>query len=139
MTSQLSRPADNNRLARLWPLNLIKGNQMPAPDPFGLSYDETPSGQPLVTAEVWPSSGLFASNRRNRLKRLRAVYRLVRRDGWLCLWCKDPVPIYRRADACYCCEGCRKRAARARKAACRSELATGVSKTPGRLWPGPGR
>ena len=115
MTSQLSRPADNNRLTRLWPLNLIKGNQMPAPDPFGLSYDETPSGQPLVTAEVWPSSGLFASNRRNRLKRLRAVYRLVRRDGWLCLWCKDPVPIYRRADACYCCEGCRKHAARARK------------------------
>lgn len=88
---------------------------MPGPDPYGLYYDETPSGQPIVTAEVWPSSGLFAGNRRNRIKRFKAVYRSIMRDGWLCLWCSVPVPIYRRADACYCSQGCRKRAARARK------------------------
>ena len=88
---------------------------MPGPDPYALSYDETPNGQPIVTAEVWPSSGLFAGNRRNRTKRLRAVSRSIMRDGWLCLWCREAVPIYRRADACYCSEGCRKRAARARK------------------------
>jgi hypothetical protein len=88
---------------------------MPGPDPHGVYYDETPSGKPQVFAEVWPTSGLFAGNRRHRLARFRAVWRNIQCDGWLCLWCLDPVPIYRRADARYCCEGCRKRAARARK------------------------
>lgn len=88
---------------------------MPGPDRNGLYYSEAPSGQWCVNAEVWPNSGLFAGNRRNRLKRLRAVDLNIKQGGWLCLWCNEPVPIYRRADACYCCEGCRKRASRARK------------------------
>jgi hypothetical protein len=88
---------------------------MPAPDPHALTYDETPSGHPRVIAEVWPSSGLFAGNRRHRLKRQRAVLLNLQRGGWCCPWCGDHVPLYRRADAVYCREACRKRAAKARR------------------------
>ena len=89
---------------------------MPAPDPFGLSYSENEDGKPVISAEVWPSTGLFAGNRRNRLARLKAVGRKVLADGWTCPTCGDPVPLWRRADAVYCSTGCRKRAARDRKA-----------------------
>ena len=37
-------------------------------------------------------------------------------DGWACRQCCAPIPMYRRADARYCCEGCRKLAARRRRA-----------------------
>lgn len=87
---------------------------MPGPDPFGLIYDETPDGRPLVRAEIWADSrGPFPGNPRHRLARARAVLLNLYRGGWLCPWCGDPVPIWRRADAVYCCEGCRKRARRA--------------------------
>ncbi|HPD91072.1 MAG: hypothetical protein H6900_00695 [Rhodobacter sp.] len=95
---------------------------MPAPDPTGLSYYETSDGRPFVSAEIWPSTGLFAGNRRHRLARLKAVTLKVRFDNWTCPTCGEPVPLWRRADAVYCSTGCRKRAARYRRAggACES-------------------
>lgn len=88
---------------------------MPAPDPDGLSYDETADGRPRVLAEIWASSGYFPGNPRNRLKRQKAVLRNLYRGGWCCLCCGGHVPLFRRADAVYCREACRKRAAKARR------------------------
>lgn len=88
---------------------------MPGPDPFALTYNETPDGRPIVTAETDPTSGPFATgNRRHRLARMRAVLRNLTANGWTCPECGDPVPIWRRADAVYCREACRKRARRKR-------------------------
>lgn len=95
---------------------------MPAPDPFGISYDETPDGRPIVLAEVWPSDGILAQgNKRHRLARAKAVLHKLTRDGWTCPECGGPVPIWRRADAVYCREGCRKRARRGRMAPARKQ------------------
>lgn len=89
---------------------------MPGPDPSGLDYNKAPDGRWRVTAEVWPQSGLFASNRKHRIARLRTVVRNLERGGWLCSWCLDPVPIWRRADARYCCQGCKRSATSERRA-----------------------
>lgn len=94
---------------------------MPGPDPDGLIYDERPDGTPTITAEVWPSSGLFQGNRRHRLARANKVLWKLRLDGWTCPQCGGPVPIWRRADAVYCCTACRKRAKRNR---CRKKAFT---------------
>lgn len=106
---------------------------MPGPDPDGLSYDETPDGRPIVTAQVWPSDGFFAQgNRRHRLARARAVLMNLQRGGWTCPGCGDPVPIWRRADAVFCSAGCRKRAARARR---KGREGVGESLEPSRAGP----
>ena len=91
---------------------------MPAPDPFGLSYGETATGQPIVMAEIWGSRArpFFEGNPKHRKARAAAVLRRLRCDGWICRDCGEPVPMFRRADADYCREGCRKRAARRRQA-----------------------
>lgn len=97
---------------------------MPAPDPFGISYDENPDGRPIVLAEVWPTS-----SRRHRLARAKAVLWNLTRDRWTCPECGGHVPMTRRADAVYCREACRKRAKRKRQA-------LGVNLQPSRmLWP----
>ncbi|MCC0071102.1 MAG: hypothetical protein H6897_14395 [Rhodobacteraceae bacterium] len=90
---------------------------MPAPDPFGLHYDETPDGRPMIKSEIWPSDGMFAKgNRRHRLARAKAVVRKLTLNGWACRECGGHVPLTRRADAVYCGESCRKRAKRKRQA-----------------------
>ncbi|WP_164885759.1 hypothetical protein [Paenirhodobacter populi] len=89
---------------------------MPAPDPFGLSYDETPDGMPMVSAEVWNIPGQPQGNRRHRIARAKAVLMKLRQNDWTCPQCGGLVPIWRRADAVYCSTGCRKRAMRGRKA-----------------------
>ncbi len=82
---------------------------MPAPDPFAIEITEWDDGRVTVTYQVhW-------SGNRTRKQRAVAILKKVRRDGWRCQWCQDPIPLFRRADARYCCEGCRKRAARHRK------------------------
>jgi hypothetical protein len=93
---------------------------MPAPDPFGIWYDETPTGQPLVVAELWGSRArpFWEGNPKHRKARAAAVLRRLRLDGWTCPACGHPVPIWRRADAVYCSTGCRKRAARNRRKLC---------------------
>ncbi len=35
--------------------------------------------------------------------------------GWHCLYCRDLMSVWKRRDATYCCESCRKMAARARR------------------------
>jgi hypothetical protein len=49
--------------------------------------------------------------------RAKRILRNLQWGGWLCQWCREPVPLWRRADARFCCEGCRKRAARQRRQA----------------------
>lgn len=81
---------------------------MPAPDPDALYFEEYEDGSWRLTAEVWPDG-----NRRHRLARMGAVIRRLRWGGWKCVGCADPVPLFKRADARYCSERCRKADARA--------------------------
>jgi hypothetical protein len=93
---------------------------MPGPDPQGIDINERPDGSFTITAELWRHG-----NRAHRLARMLAISKRIKVDGWRCPWCGEPVPLYRRADANYCGEGCRSRAARARKLRVRSS--SGVS------------
>ena len=83
---------------------------MPGPDPRGLEVALYDGGSFLLTAEIWPHGNPAA-----RLARMAAVRRRIKRDGWRCQCCGDPVPLFRRADALFCRESCRKRAARQRR------------------------
>lgn len=82
---------------------------MPAPDPWGITI-ETRKGSWGVLVETFMLSG-----RTQRMARARRILANLKRDGWSCRWCGGPVPEFRRADARYCCEGCRKRDARQRR------------------------
>ena len=89
---------------------------MPGPDHDGIDCYQTDDGRWYVVASVWPTSGFWAmGNRRHRQARARAVLRNLCRGGWLCWECREPVPMWRRADARYCSTACRKRAMRRRK------------------------
>lgn len=83
---------------------------MPGPDPEGVYFEFTNNGGIEAFAEIWPWG-----NRRFRESRMNAVLQKLRSDNWSCRTCGGPVPIYRRADACYCRESCRKGAARQRR------------------------
>ena len=88
---------------------------MPGPDPDGLNIDEGEDGINLVMAFRTDANVLRnGGNMRHRYDRARHIEIRLRR-GWNCLQCRELVPIYQRADACYCSEGCRKRAARQRR------------------------
>ena len=80
---------------------------MPAPDPHGIWIEENEDGRIGITAEMWRYG-----NRGTRKKRMLRVLRQISRDGWLCTFCRKPIPIFRRSDARYCRERCRKAAAR---------------------------
>lgn len=82
---------------------------MPAPDPQGVTIESRDGGGWSLLVEIFMLSG-----RTQRIARARRIGQNLRRNGWACQWCGDPVPEFRRADARYCCEGCRKRAARKR-------------------------
>src|SRR6478736_5513460 len=84
---------------------------MPAPDPNGLDIEEYEGGF-TVTAELW-----WYGNRRHRIARMKAVARRIRCGGWRCLACHSPVALYKRADANFCSERCRKGAAKRMRAA----------------------
>lgn len=82
---------------------------MPAPDPDGVCEVCREDGRITVTGEQsW-------TNPRARNARMVRILRNVQRDGWRCRFCEDEVPLFRRADARYCSERCRKAAARARR------------------------
>ena len=51
-------------------------------------------------------------NKRHRLARMHAILANLRRNDWRCIWCGAKIAMYKRADAVFCGEGCRKRAAR---------------------------
>lgn len=82
---------------------------MPAPDPHGVTIEDR-EGSASLLVDMFLLQG-----RTQRMARVRRIMSNLRRDGWVCWWCGGEVPEYRRADARYCCEGCRKRAARQRR------------------------
>ena len=82
---------------------------MPAPDPHGITIEERPQGWGVLV-ETFMLSG-----HTQRMSRAKRILRNLAANGWACRWCGEPVPEFRRADACYCGEGCRKRAARSRR------------------------
>ena len=88
---------------------------MPGPDHDGIELGD---GFPRRVSVLVYRSGaniLYGGgNMRHRKDRAQRVANRLR-WGWLCPQCFRPVPIYRRADARYCCQGCRKRAARERR------------------------
>ena len=89
---------------------------MPGPDPDGITLGHHYPRRLSVLVYRSDASILYGGgNMRHRNQRAEIVLKRLAR-GWLCHWCNGPVPIYRRADACYCSKGCRKRAARFRKA-----------------------
>lgn len=89
---------------------------MPGPDPQGIELgDDFPRRLSVLVYRSDASILYGGGNMRHRNARAKAVLKRLAR-GWLCHWCSRPVPMYRRADACYCSQGCRKRAARSRKA-----------------------
>lgn len=80
------------------------------PDPRGLHLTEYGGGRYGITSEIWEHG-----NKRHRLARAKAVLKNLSQNDWRCMWCGEEVPIYRRADARFCRERCRKASARARK------------------------
>jgi len=54
-------------------------------------------------------------NNGNRKARAVAILKRLAQGKWFCRWCGDDLPDHLRADAIYCRESCRKRAARSRR------------------------
>lgn len=84
---------------------------MGAPDPDGIRV-EFYDGRVVVLYQVWREA-----NPKTRKARAKRLLKLIGRDGegWRCVRCDEPIPIFRRADARYCSTGCRKGAARERR------------------------
>ena len=82
---------------------------MPAPDPSGIGIEEYEGGGFRITCELW-----WHGNRATRIKRMKRIAENIRWNGWRCEHCGDPIPLYRRSDARFCRERCRKAAARSR-------------------------
>jgi len=83
---------------------------MPAPDPDAIDLGDGWPDRVSVLASMF-----MAGNRKARKARTLAIFRKLQWGGWNCRWCGDPVPLFKRAEAAFCCEGCRKRAARRRQ------------------------
>lgn len=83
---------------------------MPGPDPDGL-YFEVYEGRWIVSYFPYFWSG----NEGHRKARAIALLRRKVRGDWRCGWCWKELPIWRRVDARFCGEGCRKKAARERR------------------------
>ena len=83
---------------------------MPGPDPDAIELD-TEGTRKLVHFHRY----FWTGNTGNRETRAKEILRRAMAGDWVCNWCGDELPIWRRADAQYCCEGCRKKAARARR------------------------
>jgi hypothetical protein len=84
---------------------------MPGPDPHSLWIEDLGPVRARVSFEAYDWTG----NSGNRRARAIAILRRLYRGTWSCRWCGDDLPDYVRADALYCREGCRKRAARERR------------------------
>ena len=65
---------------------------------------------------------LWTGIKGNRKARAIAMVRRLALGTWRCLWCREMLPDYLRADARYCNDRCRKQAARARRKDCRREV-----------------
>ena len=83
---------------------------MPGPDANGVWIEKRSDGSYSVIAEFWADG-----NSTSRNARMDRIFENMRWGGWRCAWCLESVPTYKRADARYCRERCRKAAARARR------------------------
>ena len=83
---------------------------MPGPDPHTI-WIEPVIGGSLITYARYLGTGKAG----NRKKRVAMIGERLSRSDWICRWCLDPMPIWKRAHALYCLESCRKRVARSRK------------------------
>lgn len=86
---------------------------MPGPDPHALWIDDHGPSNVRVSWQAY----FWTGNNGNRKKRAESILRRLALGTWQCRWCDEALPDYVRADAIYCCEGCRKRAARGRRRA----------------------
>lgn len=86
---------------------------MPGPDPYGIEYGPDWPHRPNLLVYRTYANYLGGGNNKHRKDRAKRILKkMASWRGWRCQWCGDDVPIYRRADAVFCSEGCRKRAAR---------------------------
>ena len=106
----ITRALVPNGLTRLTPPGNQASCAMPEPDPFAIWLGDAAPGQINVTMDF-----AWNGNRKARMARAVAILRNLQRNNWRCFWCAGPVPLHKRADARYCCEGCRKGAARWRR------------------------
>lgn len=81
---------------------------MPEPDPHGVE----PGDSGPLSLYVYH---FFCGNVRHRNARAQRILYNLRWGGWRCPECRGYVPMFRRADAIFCRESCRKKAARRRK------------------------
>ena len=90
---------------------------MPGPDPNRLWIEDDNPRSARVCWQAYDWTG----NNGNRRKRAMAILRRLHWGTWQCRWCGDTLPDHLRADALYCRESCRKKAARDRREVRRAE------------------
>ena len=83
---------------------------MPAPDPSAVWFDRQVG---RITVSYLPY--FWTQKVGHRKARAMAILKRMSRGDWICPWCQDDLPDWRRSDARYCCEGCRTLAARSRR------------------------
>jgi hypothetical protein len=90
---------------------------MPEPDPYGIEIGPNYPGQISVLVYHSVAAAFYGGgNKRHRIQRAKRILSNLRCGGWCCIWCREPVLLSKRADAKFCSDGCRKRAARDRRA-----------------------
>ena len=84
---------------------------MPGPAPHSIWF-ETIYGGSLVTFENY----LGQRQSLHREQRAQALSNRLLQNTWKCRWCSSSLPIWKRSDAIYCGESCRKKDAHKRHA-----------------------
>lgn len=84
---------------------------MPGPDAGTIWLERTDRGYHAEFHKYF-----WTGNDANRKARVIAVGKRMVQGTWCCRWCGDDLSFDKRADTRFCSEGCRKRAARDRRA-----------------------
>jgi len=84
---------------------------MAGPYPNTIWIESTASGGYHAEFERY----FWTGNAGNRFERVKAIGKRIMQGTWRCKWCGDDLSQDKRADAQFCREGCRKRAARHRR------------------------
>jgi hypothetical protein len=85
---------------------------MPGPEAGAVWAERTDTGYRTTFYRYF-----WTGNEGNRKARAMALGKRLVQGTWYCRWCGDDLYLDKRADTRYCGEGCRKRAARDRRAA----------------------
>lgn len=89
---------------------IVKENGMPGPEAGTIWLERDGKG---YTAQM--QAYFWTGNKGNRLRRVRAIGRRLIEGSWFCGWCGGELSFDKRADARFCRESCRKKAARQRR------------------------